>query len=317
MSMNNHLHRALLPAPIDSPGGHGDAQPPPSDNISANTKPKRAQISVACEVCRRRKAKCDGHRPACAPCKARGLDCRYGADPDTTRMVTLKRKYQAVSERNHELEGLLSLLRDGSIPEANALLDKLRAGMDITQLVHLVRQGSISPDYSGFPTPTSDVMTMDDLKTLHQHAYHDFDRWNPSGSIRDRMAVNALLVGTSSKPDQTAPPTLTNSSELHDSRLHQERLTIQAQAWTDYVDPALMGANLTKWTTVIGDNDLLVHLISIFIAWESPTTLWLSKAFLADLKAYRTDYCSSMLVNAILSFASVCLNSHPPLTALM
>ncbi|PSK37260.1 hypothetical protein B9Z65_2002 [Elsinoe australis] len=303
MSMNNHLHRDLLPAPINSTASHGDAHAPPSDNISANAKPKRAQISVACEVCRRRKAKCDGHRPACAPCKARGLDCRYGADPDTTRMMTLKRKYQAVSERNHELENLLGLLRDGSISEAKSLLDKLRAGVDITQLVHLVRQGSISPDYSGFPTPASDVMTMDDLKTLHQYAYHDFNRRNSSSSIRDRMAVNALLVG-SSESGQTAPPTLTNSSEFHDSRLHQERLKIQAQAWTDYVDAALMGADLTKWTTVIGDNDLLVHLISLFIAWGSPTTLWLSKAFLADLKAHRMDYCSSMLVNAILSFAS-------------
>ncbi|KAF2218184.1 hypothetical protein BDZ85DRAFT_173406, partial [Elsinoe ampelina] len=133
--------RALLPAPTQTngPGSNGN---PTTTSDRPNTKPKRAQISVACEVCRRRKAKCDGQRPHCAPCKARALDCRYSADENTTRMMTLKRKYQAVTERNDELETLVNLLRDGSMSEASTILDRLRAGMNIHQLMQMTRQGN-------------------------------------------------------------------------------------------------------------------------------------------------------------------------------
>lgn len=44
------------------------------------TKPttKRARIDAACDRCRRRKQKCDGARPECGSCLARGAECVYG-----------------------------------------------------------------------------------------------------------------------------------------------------------------------------------------------------------------------------------------------
>lgn len=44
------------------------------------TKPttKRARIDAACDRCRRRKQKCDGARPECGSCSARGAECVYG-----------------------------------------------------------------------------------------------------------------------------------------------------------------------------------------------------------------------------------------------
>ncbi|KAF4548231.1 Nitrogen assimilation transcription factor nit-4-like protein [Elsinoe fawcettii] len=305
MSTKNTSHRALLPAPTNQYDGE-QSRDHTAFSQKTQSKPKRAQISVACEVCRRRKAKCDGQRPDCSPCRARGLDCRYSADENATRMMTLKRKYQAASEKNDELEDILTFMRDGPLSQASIMLDRLRAGVDISQLTQLARSADISPAYSGLPTPTSPIMSLDDLRSLHQHAYHDFDRRSSSNSIRERMCVNALLVGPSLESDMPVSPTLINSSEFHDSLFHLERIRSHDQEWANYIDPALLSADITHWTSIHSDNDLLVHLLSMYLAWEAPAILWLDRqAFFMDLISHGTMHCSSMLINAIL-----CVGSH-------
>ncbi|PVH74426.1 hypothetical protein DL98DRAFT_429464 [Cadophora sp. DSE1049] len=50
-----------------------------SQDILREPQPKRRKIQLACNKCRNRKTRCDGHRPACIACLERGLaaECSY------------------------------------------------------------------------------------------------------------------------------------------------------------------------------------------------------------------------------------------------
>lgn len=62
------------------------------------------------------------------------------------------------------------------------------------------------------------------------------------------------------------------------------------------------------WTTVTDDDDLVSHLVSLWLTWTYPWFDWLDKdAFIRDMQAGNLNcrFCSPFLVNAILSEASV------------
>jgi hypothetical protein len=63
------------------------------------------------------------------------------------------------------------------------------------------------------------------------------------------------------------------------------------------------------WTTVTDNDDLVSHLVSLWITWTYPFFDWLDKdAFVRDMQSgnLRSRFCSPFLVNAILAEASVC-----------
>lgn len=84
------------------------------------------------------------------------------------------------------------------------------------------------------------------------------------------------------------------------------RLSIQSQH-------QLMGDELlgngefppSKWTEVTTDDGLVRHLITLYFCWEYPTFASLSKEhFLLDYNSGRPRFCSSLLVNVILSMGA-------------
>lgn len=38
---------------------------------------KRRKVAESCKVCRAKKTRCDGQRPVCSPCVAKGVACEY------------------------------------------------------------------------------------------------------------------------------------------------------------------------------------------------------------------------------------------------
>ncbi|GFF55478.1 hypothetical protein IFM58399_10082 [Aspergillus lentulus] len=50
------------------------------ETLSKPLRRERLKISIACQACRSRKAKCDGGRPACTRCVRRGKACTYNTD---------------------------------------------------------------------------------------------------------------------------------------------------------------------------------------------------------------------------------------------
>ncbi|KIW64919.1 hypothetical protein, variant [Phialophora macrospora] len=71
-----------------------------------NNRPKRNKTELACDICRKRKSRCDGRRPACSHCENMGLECVYrppltSLETDTSvlaRLSHLETRLQAIDQ---------------------------------------------------------------------------------------------------------------------------------------------------------------------------------------------------------------------------
>ncbi|KEQ99433.1 hypothetical protein AUEXF2481DRAFT_25341 [Aureobasidium subglaciale EXF-2481] len=106
-------------------------------------KVKRQQIAVACNACRRRKTKCDGHRPVCSVCVTKNSECTWSADPDATPMIAIKRKYQNLETEARDLQDLVQMLMDRPRKEAIFILDHMRRTRDAVSTLAFIKDGDL------------------------------------------------------------------------------------------------------------------------------------------------------------------------------
>lgn len=73
-------------------------------------------------------------------------------------------------------------------------------------------------------------------------------------------------------------------------------------------DIPLLQVPAKPWTEVTDDNDLVSHLISLYFTWDHPCVQFMDqRKFLEHMRRGMLDseFCSPLLVNSILSMASV------------
>ncbi|ORZ20527.1 fungal-specific transcription factor domain-domain-containing protein [Absidia repens] len=88
---------------------------------------KRQRVSRACDLCRRKKIKCDGLIPVCSNCRAFNLECSY---KDATKKRGPPKGYiEAIETRLHKLESLLGNLAQDD-PKSKLLLDELNSPLE-------------------------------------------------------------------------------------------------------------------------------------------------------------------------------------------
>jgi len=97
---------------------------------------------------------------------------------------------------------------------------------------------------------------------------------------------------------------LTTNSSPSDQRL--ARFTIQQFPTRPLVNQRLREVEMKNWTGVSIDNDLAASIISFYIEIDYQTLpLFNLDLFLEDLIRNRPYFCSSLLVNALFSWACV------------
>ena len=107
------------PSSLSSPASSPESPKEPLSSTPVIAKNRRQLTRVACESCRRKKAKCNGRRPICSRCATLNLECYFDADPDVSRAASLRRDNEILRARVHEVERVLDDLT--SRPEAAAL----------------------------------------------------------------------------------------------------------------------------------------------------------------------------------------------------
>ncbi|KAK2013958.1 hypothetical protein LZ32DRAFT_637276 [Colletotrichum eremochloae] len=114
---------------------------------------RRSVFVFACEVCRRRKQKCDEEKPTCGYCSKAQLECDYGSPKPTKKDKTLVELLDLVTNINHhtshipEISAQLLRLRD-NIP--TLLPTETSAGSDVASSTATV-QPSTQPSLSLTP----------------------------------------------------------------------------------------------------------------------------------------------------------------------
>ncbi|KAG9628012.1 hypothetical protein KCU61_g6128, partial [Aureobasidium melanogenum] len=96
---------------------------------------KRTQTKAACLGCRQRKSKCDGDRPSCRMCLERGSKCEYSVEEGKTQQ-------QATKEQLRSYKDVLSLLRNSSPKESEAILHILK-NMDLNDACRFILDGPV------------------------------------------------------------------------------------------------------------------------------------------------------------------------------
>lgn len=93
--------------------------------------------------------------------------------------------------------------------------------------------------------------------------------------------------------------------ELPRAALHPyARVTLESLC-----DIPLFRVPAKPWTEVTDDNDLVSHLVSLYFTWDHPCAQFVDQGiFLDHMKRgdLCSEFCSPLLVNSLLSIASVC-----------
>ncbi|KAK5625141.1 hypothetical protein RRF57_000858 [Xylaria bambusicola] len=145
-------------------------QPKPNTQVEEDDSPDpqpsrprkgRSAVLVACEPCRRLKAKCDGERPSCHRCRNKGQECAYELPEDAlSRSSARKEITNRLQRENSELRSLLHDLSRRPDAESYNIYRRLRLTDDPISLVHSIRQAELL-----LPVTTTDG---DESATLQQ-----------------------------------------------------------------------------------------------------------------------------------------------------
>ncbi|KAJ0299259.1 hypothetical protein Brms1b_013167 [Colletotrichum noveboracense] len=138
--------------PIEPPrkGSDSSEARSPSTESSGEAKPrsgtsgsKRQVIAVACDNCRRRKAKCDGSRPKCQHCTKRNVECHYEANQGETVSLALKRKANVLENENAQYRDLFRMVCSKTEDEAQEIFRRIRVSGDPLKVLESIRQAEI------------------------------------------------------------------------------------------------------------------------------------------------------------------------------
>ncbi|UNI22306.1 hypothetical protein JDV02_008206 [Purpureocillium takamizusanense] len=279
--------------------------------------PRRHQVRMACQRCRRKRAKCDGEDP-CERCKEAGLECLF----DHSRR-----------ESKDDLRAEIERLRRTN-ERSDALLDAL-SSMDDADTYHMVAQGlmdgtvtrlSIYNDLpghmrvSGAPlsisagiiaqaihgnsqaTSSTDASVSDIRPSTCPHCsgalpsasatddtYSDGFSGRTSERLRsvDTLSETNRITTTPGSGAGSVPSQLSTSG---DENLHG------AASWTR-----------TGWSVA----KVRDHLESL-LTWDYlPFCLLCKDPFLRDFSSGEGRYCSRALVNSLLALSMQVLGEHP------
>ncbi|KAH7191428.1 hypothetical protein BKA60DRAFT_661994, partial [Fusarium oxysporum] len=128
------------PALVSDPEGTSSSSNQ-GPSLPSRLQPRTNQTKVACEPCRKRKAKCFGERPKCSACINRGLECHYQASNRDPRV--LERMYDEMQEKASIYEQFCHLLRSLPERESNGILRRLREGADAATIMRQVKDGDL------------------------------------------------------------------------------------------------------------------------------------------------------------------------------
>ncbi|KAM5360090.1 hypothetical protein ACJZ2D_014001 [Fusarium nematophilum] len=256
---------------------------------------KRVAVAVACDACRRRKAKCSGGRPRCAACISRGVDCEYDVKANETRAVAAKRKYDELQNHKTPYERVFDALRSRSQADAETVLAKIRRGENVDDIARQIEYGDLLLQTSLVPQssfryefPLSAHMPSRLLG--HPNPY--------LGSLIYELATPpaAPVAAISGRPPSQAGPSVP-SAEAYTPYLKPYHAA-------EIIDPELSAVLPSKWTTVCSDDALMKRLLAAFFLQDHDWwTAFHKDYFLQDMAHMRNEFCSALLVNALLALS--------------
>ncbi|PYI23472.1 hypothetical protein BO99DRAFT_428764 [Aspergillus violaceofuscus CBS 115571] len=280
----------------------------PRDRSRIVLSSSRIRTSRACDPCRQRKAKCNGGRPACIQCDGLALECTYSEQKRTLEQkeLTLLRSTIRRHERMIQLISSRPTNQDDDT-DPGPPTDSIPSQGETMAIV------PVAPPSQEEEPPSVE---------LHYPESLDQALGVLQGQLRDLHQIYQLVHDCDPAVLPSVVETIRRSASVHDAAMHlDQQVSTQRpgvtlgrvqRAWLNRLSgkaelvcrhPPYTVTAAEKWTSVV-DSAVASHLFSLFFVWDNPTWHLIEPSvFLADFQSGRTQFCSSLLVHAILFFA--------------
>ncbi|CEI60173.1 unnamed protein product [Fusarium venenatum] len=278
MSSSKKRFPPLLPRPSAQSTANDLARP------TTELRKRRQAVTIACNNCKKRKTKCDGHRPRCGPCLRKDLDCEFVEKEDPTSRENDKRllsTYQTVFE----------LIRQGNHEESTKVVQRIRDADNVQDAANSIVGAKALMQ---MPAPN-------DASVLEKR---------PS---RDNLSFEELHP----KRRQLRSP-----QEDSNFMFEKQYMTDPRDKYVDsnmFVDVLARELPLSRWTTVSQDDRQMNHLLTMFFTRDNIVERAIYRPIFEEdtiaidphlANNYPRNFCSAFLVNALL--AASCLYTLDP-----
>ncbi|ORY50689.1 hypothetical protein BCR35DRAFT_356107 [Leucosporidium creatinivorum] len=166
-------------------------------------KPKKPRVTVACNICRKKRGRCDGLKPTCSTCAAAGVACEYDMAGDKRKPYT-KSVVQALQLRIDTLESQLAAALASNTSAAGPSGTVTPSGThQLPNGATLMASGSLSfpPGTFNGPQLAPRPVQLDAFQGgLALNAHGELRFYGPTSSYR------AVLSSTSSATPTSPPP---------------------------------------------------------------------------------------------------------------
>ncbi|CCE33506.1 related to nitrate assimilation regulatory protein nirA [Claviceps purpurea 20.1] len=278
-----------------------------SGGVASASASERQTISEACSACRKHKTKCPGQRPSCSRCIRRKLQCHYTTNPGETKTQALKRNYLELRNQGNAQVELLELMRNLPEQDAHEVFQRVRTGADPGGILQHVKAGGVLIQMAVRP----------ETRLRYEFPYRPEI---PAADIPNNPYLKSIIYEAASLypttqdgeyPRSSGSESISTPGANNDSANYQSMYLKPFHA-AEIVDARLENARCSLWTTVCSDDALMRDLLKVFFLCEYHYTAAFHKDyFLEDLVARRRDFCSPLLVNAVLAYACACYPAFP------
>ncbi|KAF7542118.1 hypothetical protein G7054_g37 [Neopestalotiopsis clavispora] len=264
--------RPLLPRPGPP------AAAPASATSDSSSVPAITKTLTACNECRQKKTKAKS-------------TCVYSSD-SIVAQNQLKRQHKELAEELRLQKELFNILRTRKLHDATAVFHRLRAGESVESLVKFIQHG--------------DLLLEVRLPTATQMRYA-FPMLPPSSlppCLEDEQNpyVRSLLYYKTFS-DQRRSNVLPIDPTWRALPAYEKRYEWPYHA-AELFEPEINNVHAASWTSVTDSDDLVQALLKSYLYYDYPFIAVFHKGyFLKDMIAGKKQYCSSLLVNAILACA--------------
>lgn len=264
---------------------------------------------------------CSGDRPKCAECIKRKRACHYNGSVGESSSQTLKRNNSELRAESASYARLFDAIRSRSEGDVRTLVCKIRRGENMDDIARemeygdLLIQSALVPE-SRFRYEFPISPNMPSYLLSRDNSYLD-------SLIYDWTRPKTSINGNNNDTDPDSP----TSSGPRPKLQHQKSPNgMEARYCTPYLKPyhaaeicdsQIDNAVPSKWTSVCTDNQLMRRLIRAFLLQDHDFwTAFQKDYFLDDMANMGSQFCSPLLVNAVLALScvSATFNIGQPLT---
>lgn len=209
------------------------------------------------------------------------------------------RSSQELRKSHEDLAELVEALRHREEADTTAILRRLRNGDDVASVLRFLRAGDILLQMH--VAPETRYRNVFPYRTNMPARLIDRDNAYLQSPVYE-LALGSLSSGT--QDSSSSSPSLSQRQPWSAQHLRHQYLTPYSAA--TIIDPRLTMVKPSMWTTVSTDDKFMQKLLHLYFLREySYLACFQKDHFLDDMLSGSTEYCSSLLVNAILAQATV------------